>query len=75
MTNPQDLQSDRELVLVVQMLERLAVRVEAQFNPDVVEGEEDPAGTHLLAYARSCREVLDDPAVSARLQAVAPRRW
>lgn len=75
MIDAHDRHPDRELLLVVRALERLAVRVEAQFNPDMVEGDHDPTGSELLAYSRSCREILDDPEVSARLQAVAPRRW
>lgn len=65
---------DRELLLVVRALERLTVRVEAQFNPELVEGgDQEPSGDRLLAYARSCREVLDDPALARRLGAGNPR--
>ncbi|MBF6339850.1 hypothetical protein IU450_28745 [Nocardia abscessus] len=74
MTSPAQPRQDRELLLVVQALERLTVRVEAQFNPELVEsGDQTPSGDQLLAYARTCREVLDDPALSARLKASRPR--
>ncbi|WP_216893405.1 hypothetical protein [Nocardia alni] len=76
MTTGQEQDSDRELLLVVRALERLTVRVEAQFSPEMLEaGDHDPAGTELLSYARSCQELLDDPALSSRLQAAAPRHW
>jgi hypothetical protein len=67
-------QQDRELLLVVRALERLTIRVEAQFNPESVEsGDPEPSGERLLAYARSCREILDDPALARRLGAENPR--
>ncbi|AYF78518.1 hypothetical protein D7D52_37090 [Nocardia yunnanensis] len=76
MTAEHDRQPDHELLLVVRTLDRLATRVEAQFHPEMLEsGDQDRSGAQLLDYVRTCREVLDDPAVIARLQAAAPRRW
>lgn len=67
---------DRELLMVVASLERLAIRVEARFNPDMNESADDgPDATELIAYARACLSVLDDPSVSARLLAASPHRW
>ena len=71
-----DVVGDRELLMVVASLERLAIRVEARFNPDVNESADDgAAGAELLDYAHACLSVLDDPAVSARLLAASPHRW
>ncbi|MBF6127839.1 hypothetical protein [Nocardia brasiliensis] len=76
MTQDQQAAQDQELLLVVRTLERLATRVEAQFHPEMLEsGDQDPTGAQLLAYTRSCREILEDPALTARLRAAAPRRW
>jgi hypothetical protein len=55
-------------------LQRLAARVEAQLNPDSVEGVPDPeAGDELRIYALACLSVLDDPEVVRRLMAPASR--
>lgn len=67
----------RELQLVAESLQRLAVRVESRFNPDMTEGAdistlERAADAELLAYARKCLDVLDDPGVTARLVATSP---
>lgn len=69
---------DRELLLVVGSLQKLAMRVESRFNPDMGEAAADdelsPAAD-LVEFARACCAVLDDPEVSARLQAVTSNRW
>lgn len=71
-----DVVVDRELLMVVASLERLAIRVEARFNPDINESADDEgAGAELIDYARACLSVLDDPGVSARLLAASPHRW
>ena len=50
-----DVVGDRELLMVVASLERLAIRVEARFNPDVNESADDgAAGAELLDYAHAC---------------------
>lgn len=69
---------DRELLLVVGSLQKLASRVEARFNPDMDEAAADAdvfAAVELVDFARRCRAVLDDPGVSARLQAATRHRW
>lgn len=69
---------DRELELVVTSLQRLAVQVEAHFNPDSTEGADlrDAASdAQLSAYARQCLQVLDDPAITSRLLSVYQSRW
>ncbi|WP_237570824.1 hypothetical protein [Mycolicibacterium lacusdiani] len=69
---------DRELLLVVGSLQKLAMRVESRFNPDMGEAAADDDSTtasDLVEFARACRAVLDDPGVSARLQAVTSHRW
>ncbi len=71
-----DVAVDRELMMVVASLERLAIRVQARFNPDMNEAADDNAGgDELIDYARACLSVLDDPAVSARLLAASAHRW
>jgi hypothetical protein len=69
---------DRELRLVVTSLQRLALRVESRFNPDISEGadtDDHADDNELVDYARRCLEVLDDPAVIARLLAGRRSRW
>jgi hypothetical protein len=67
---------DRELLMVVASLERLAIRVQARFNPDMNESADDnAAGDELIDYASACLSVLEDPQVSARLLAASPHRW
>jgi hypothetical protein len=69
---------DRELRLVVTSLQRLALRVESRFNPDITEGadSDDSAADHdLVDYARRCLNVLDDPVIIARLLAGRHPRW
>lgn len=69
---------DRELELVVTSLQRLAVQVEAHFNPDSTEGadlRDAAADAALSAYARQCLQVLDDPGVTSRLLSVYQSRW
>jgi hypothetical protein len=71
-----DVVADRELLMVVASLERLAIRVEARFNPDMNESaDDDAAGDELIDYARACLSVLEDPGVSARLLAASSYRW
>lgn len=71
-----DVVVDRELLMVVASLERLAIRVEARFNPDMNESaDDDAAGAELIGYARACLSVLEDPRVNARLLAASPHRW
>jgi hypothetical protein len=71
---------DRELELVVTNLQRLVLRVESRFDPDITEGA-DPEETgaaadeELVLYARRCLEVLDDPGVTARLLTGQSPRW
>ncbi len=62
---------DRELVLLATTLERLAARVESQFNADASEGAAPEAGD-LLSYTQKCLDVLDDPTIAARLRAACP---
>ncbi|EUA48752.1 Uncharacterised protein [Mycobacteroides abscessus subsp. abscessus] len=70
---------DRELRLVVTSLQRLALRVESRFNPDSTEGAVvehcAEADGELVAYARRCVDVLEDPGVIARLLASQRPRW
>ncbi|WP_204808757.1 hypothetical protein [Mycobacterium riyadhense] len=70
---------DRELRMVVTSLQRLVLRVESRFNPDVTEGadigDDSAADDELLGYARRCLDVLDDPAVTARLTSGRTSRW
>lgn len=70
---------DRELRLVITSLQRLVLRVESRFNPDITEGAEidhdGVADADLVDYARRCLDVLDDPAVTARLLAGRSSRW
>jgi hypothetical protein len=70
---------DRELRLVVTNLQRLALRVESRFNPDITEGadidDNAAADDELVDYARRCLDVLDDPRVTARLLAGRSSRW
>jgi hypothetical protein len=69
---------DRELRLVVTSLQRLALRVESRFNPDITEGadtDDSIDDQELVDYARRCLDVLDDPAVIARLLAGRRSRW
>lgn len=71
-----DTAGDRELLMVVTSLERLAIRVEARFNRDINESADDNvAGEDLLDYARACLSVLEDPGVSTRLMTASPHRW
>ena len=69
---------DRELRLVVNTLQRLALRVESRFNPDVNEGADVADAIEddeLVDYARRCLAVLDDPALISRLRARPTPRW
>jgi hypothetical protein len=72
---------DRELQLVVTSLQRLALRVESRFNPDINESADiddadgGAADEELVDYARRCLDVLDDPGVTARLLAGRSSRW
>lgn len=67
---------DRELVMLVRTLERLTTRVELAFNPEIDEGQtEGRDETELLAFVKTCRNVLDDPVLSVRLHAGATGRW
>jgi hypothetical protein len=70
---------DRELRMVVTSLQRLVLRVESRFNPDITEGAEidddSAADDELLGYARRCLDVLDDPLVTARLLGGRSTRW
>ena len=67
---------DRELLMIAGSLERLAIQVQARFNPDMDEAAGDDApGAELADCARRCLAVLDDPGVSARLQAASVHRW
>jgi hypothetical protein len=69
-------QGDRELLMVATSLERLAVRVQARFDPDMDEAADDNApGAELADCARLCLAILDDPRVSARLEAASVHRW
>jgi hypothetical protein len=70
---------DRELRLVVNSLQRLALRVESRFNPDVDEGADelvdDAVAGELVDYARKCLAVLNDPVLTDRLRAGQTARW
>lgn len=70
---------DRELRLVVTSLQRLALRVESRFDPDITEGADADgsaqADGELVAYARQCVNVLEDPGVIARLLTNPHSRW
>ena len=73
---------DRELQLLATSLQRLALRVESRFNPDISESADiddadggSAADEELVDYARRCLNVLDDPAVITRLLAGRYSRW
>lgn len=60
--------SDAEFVALAQTLERLAVRVEAAFDPEMEErGCPEPDTESLLNYVEHCKQLLDSPPIAQRL--------
>jgi len=60
--------SDAEFVMLAQTLERLAVRVEAAFDPEMDErGCPEPDTESLLNYVEHCKQLLDSQPIALRL--------
>lgn len=59
---------DAEFVIVAQALERLAVRVEEAFDPEMDErGCPEPDTESLMNYVEHCKRLLDSLPIAQRL--------